>query len=127
VDGGPYLTSVATLTPTARVDSRAAHVYDEGMDSTNIAEILKDFLTVAEAAKRLGKTERLVQSLCKRGALPGAIQLGRDWRIPPAAVAARKKMAAKNRLPKGGRGVTAYSDGTSVAAKNSEKSAAKRQ
>ena len=46
------------------------------------------FLTVAQAAARLGKSEEFVRLLCKEGALPGAVQDYErgPWRIPAGAI-----------------------------------------
>lgn len=78
------------------------------MSTAEIQSALADTLTAQEAAKRLNRTPRLIQNLCKRGAFPGAFQIGRDWRIPKAGVTARKRRQTGGKLPKGGRGVTAY-------------------
>ena len=73
-----------------------------------IQNAIADTLTAQEAAERLSRTPRLIQNLCKRGAFPGAFQIGRDWRIPKSAVAARKRRQAGGKLPKGGRGISPY-------------------
>jgi hypothetical protein len=79
------------------------------MTTADIQHALADKLTTIQAAKRLERTPRLIQNLCVRGAFPGAIRVGRDWYIPRAEVTARKRRQ-KTGLPKGGRGVKAYSD-----------------
>jgi len=79
------------------------------MSTAEITTAIADMLTAQEAAKRLDRTPRLVQNLCARGAFPGAVRIGRDWRIPKAAVTARKRRQ-KTGLPKGGRGVKAYGE-----------------
>lgn len=66
---------------------------------SKIAALLKDFLSVEQAAAELGIKPRAVQTACQRGQLPGAIQLGREWRIPPTAVAARKKTFGVGQIP----------------------------
>ncbi len=80
------------------------------MTSTaKIESAIADTLTAQEAAERLSRTPRLIQSLCGRGAFPGAFRIGRDWRIPKASVTARKRLQKNEKLPKGGRGVRSYS------------------
>ena len=78
------------------------------MSTADIQAALADTMTAQEAAERLSRTPRLIQNLCKRGAFPGAFQIGRDWRIPKSAVAARKRRQAGGKLPKGGRGISPY-------------------
>jgi len=80
------------------------------MSTAEIESALADTLTAQEAAERLSRTPRLIQNLCARGAFPGAFRVGRDWRIPRAEVTARKRRQKTEKLPKGGRGVKAYSD-----------------
>lgn len=75
--------------------------------SNKIQAILDDHVTTAEAAQLLKRTRRLIQTLCTRGAFPGAVLIGREWYIPKKAVMARKRLG-KRKLPKGGRGVKAY-------------------
>ena len=79
------------------------------MSTAELQTALADTVTVQQAAAQLKRTPRLIQNLCKRGAFKGAFQIGRDWRIPKAAVTARKRRQAGGKLPKGGRGVTPYS------------------
>ena len=79
------------------------------MSTADIQNAIADMLTAQEAAERLSRTPRLIQNLCRRGAFPGAFHVGRDWRIPKAEVTARKRRQ-KTGLPKGGRGIKAYSD-----------------
>ena len=43
-----------------------------------------DYISVREASKKTGVTERWIQQLCKRGRIDGAIRLGGTgpWLIP---------------------------------------------
>lgn len=43
-------------------------------------------ITTADAAQRLGVSDRRVRQLIRSGLLP-AVRLGRDWLIEPAALA----------------------------------------
>lgn len=45
-------------------------------------------MTTTEAAALLGLKPETVRRQCKRGRLPGAVIVMRDWDIPPAAVEA---------------------------------------
>lgn len=44
--------------------------------------IMRDFMTVQEAAIRWGVTERQVQMLCKNEKILGVSRVGRNWIIP---------------------------------------------
>jgi len=44
--------------------------------------IMRDFMTVQEAAIRWGVTERQVQMLCKNEKIEGVSRIGRNWIIP---------------------------------------------
>lgn len=59
-------------------------------------------ITIAEAASRLGITATRVRQLIDLGKLP-AVKFGRDWQVDESSVAKRQRIAAKGRLPKGGR------------------------
>jgi excisionase family DNA binding protein len=69
------------------------------MDASQITAALAGYLTAAEASARLKITLRAVQTACQRGQLPGAILLGREWRIPPAAVDFRLSEFGKGQIP----------------------------
>jgi len=43
---------------------------------------LNDMIPIAEYAARIGKATITVADKCRRGALPGAVKLGRDWFVP---------------------------------------------
>lgn len=45
-----------------------------------------EYITVGEAARRWGVTERRVQTYCAEGRVPGAERFGRAWRIPAGSV-----------------------------------------
>ena len=77
------------------------------MRAAEIKDALADHVSAKQAAKMLGRTARLVGYLAAKGALRGAVRVGRDWWIPRAAVLARKKLK-RSELPKGGRGKKAY-------------------
>ena len=46
---------------------------------------LEDLIPIAEYAKRIGKATITVADKCRRGALPGARKIGRDWFVPKDA------------------------------------------
>lgn len=48
-------------------------------------EELQDLIPIAEYAKRIGKATITVADKCRRGNLPGARKIGRDWFIPAGA------------------------------------------
>jgi hypothetical protein len=53
-----------------------------------------EYLTVAEAAKETGKTDRGVRKACQRGTVPGAVKAsGRGWIIPIGALLLLRKSA----------------------------------
>ena len=43
---------------------------------------LEDMIPIAEYAKQIGKATISVSDKCRRGALPGARKIGRDWFVP---------------------------------------------
>ena len=43
---------------------------------------MPDYMTVQEAARLWGVSDRRVTVLCKEGRLPGAEKTGKSWRIP---------------------------------------------
>lgn len=46
---------------------------------------VKNFIPITEYAARNGKALVTVRQKCQRGALPGAVKVGRDWLIPADA------------------------------------------
>lgn len=55
-------------------------------------------MTVQQTAKKWDTSPRNVQALCKRGRVPGAVRIGRDWMIPadtPRPIDGRSKEAKK--------------------------------
>ena len=46
---------------------------------------LDDMIPIAEYARRIGKATITVADKCRRGALPGARKIGRDWFVPADA------------------------------------------
>lgn len=46
---------------------------------------LKNMIPIAEYAKRIGKAPITVADKCRRGSLPGAVKIGRDWFVPADA------------------------------------------
>ena len=64
---------------------------------------LENMIPIAEYAKKIGKATITVADKCRRGSLPGARKIGRDWFVPKDAeypdyrvksgkhIAARKK------------------------------------
>ena len=46
---------------------------------------LNNMIPIAEYAKRIGKAAITVADKCRRGSLPGAVKLGRDWFVPADA------------------------------------------
>ena len=43
---------------------------------------LEDMIPIAEYARQIGKATITVADKCRRGALPGARKIGRDWFVP---------------------------------------------
>ena len=43
---------------------------------------LESMIPIAEYAKRIGKATITVADKCRRGSLPGARKIGRDWFVP---------------------------------------------
>ena len=41
-----------------------------------------DYMTIQDAAKKWGISERRIQTLCADGRLKGAAKFGRQWAIP---------------------------------------------
>ncbi|MCI0359619.1 MAG: helix-turn-helix domain-containing protein [Planctomycetaceae bacterium] len=73
------------------------------MDATTIREVLKSYATAAQAAKKLRIGIRAVQTACERGHLPGAVLIGREWRIPQAAILARIAVHGRGKIVSPGR------------------------
>ena len=46
---------------------------------------LEDLIQIAEYARKIGKATITVADKCRRGSLPGAVKLGRDWFVPKDA------------------------------------------
>ena len=46
---------------------------------------LEDLIPIAEYAARIGKATITVADKCRRGNLPGARKIGRDWFVPADA------------------------------------------
>lgn len=46
---------------------------------------LEDMIPIAEYARKIGKATITVADKCRRGALPGAQKIGRDWFVPKNA------------------------------------------
>lgn len=65
----------------------------------NIDQLLTDYMTSQEAAKKLKITLRAVQTACQKGQLPGAVQVGRSWFIPKTSIAARIKAYGRGQIP----------------------------
>lgn len=53
------------------------------------------YMTVAEAAKKWGVSQRNVQIHCMKGNIPGVNLLGKSWQIPADAVPPRRKPRTK--------------------------------
>lgn len=45
----------------------------------------KNLIPIAEYARQIGKAAITVADKCRRGTLPGAVKLGRDWFVPADA------------------------------------------
>ena len=55
-----------------------------------------NYISVAEAAKKWGVSERSVRNYCTEGRIPDAFLVGKTWNIPESAQKpVRKKRAAK--------------------------------
>ena len=46
---------------------------------------LKNMIPIAEYAKKIGRATLTVADKCRRGNLPGAVKIGRDWFVPADA------------------------------------------
>lgn len=46
---------------------------------------LEKMVPIAEYARRIGKATITVADKCRRGNLPGAVKIGRDWFVPADA------------------------------------------
>ena len=46
---------------------------------------LNNMIPIAEYAKKIGKATITVADKCRRGSLPGAMKVGRDWFVPADA------------------------------------------
>lgn len=46
---------------------------------------LEDLIPIAEYARKIGKATITVADKCRRGNLPGARKIGRDWFVPKNA------------------------------------------
>lgn len=46
---------------------------------------LDDMIPIAQYAKKIGRATITVADKCRRGALPGAVKIGRDWFVPADA------------------------------------------
>ena len=46
---------------------------------------LENMIPIAEYAAKIGKAAITVADKCRRGALPGARKIGRDWFVPKDA------------------------------------------
>lgn len=46
---------------------------------------LEDLIPIAEYAAMIGKATITVADKCRRGTLPGAMKIGRDWFVPKDA------------------------------------------
>ena len=46
---------------------------------------LENMIPIAEYARRIGKATITVADKCRRGSLPGAVKVGRDWFVPADA------------------------------------------
>lgn len=46
---------------------------------------LENMIPIAEYARRIGKAPITVADKCRRGNLPGAVKVGRDWFVPEDA------------------------------------------
>lgn len=46
---------------------------------------LEDLIPIAEYAARIGKATISVADKCRRGTMPGAMKIGRDWFVPKDA------------------------------------------
>ena len=60
---------------------------------------MMDYISVAEAAKRWGLSERSVRNYCAKGRIPGALLTGKTWNVPENA----EKPARKPRSDAGRR------------------------
>ena len=46
---------------------------------------LENMIPIAEYAAKIGKATITVADKCRRGNLPGAVKIGRDWFVPADA------------------------------------------
>ena len=59
------------------------------------------YLSVSEAAARLGLSQRRVQQMCREGEISGAVREGRRWMVQEESVSGREKSEQRKSLPVG--------------------------
>lgn len=47
---------------------------------------MENYITLSEASKRWGISERRIRTLCAEGRVEGATRFGRSWAIPENAI-----------------------------------------
>lgn len=57
---------------------------------------LEDLIPIAEYAARIGKATISVADKCRRGTMPGAMKIGRDWFVPKDAEYPDKRITSGN-------------------------------
>jgi len=57
---------------------------------------MENFITLSEAAKKWGISERRIRTLCSEGRIDGVTRFGRSWAIPENA-----KKPVDNRIKSG--------------------------
>ena len=59
---------------------------------------IEDLIPIAEYAKQIGRATISVADKCRRGTLPGARKIGRDWFVPRDAEYTDRRSKAGNSL-----------------------------
>lgn len=57
---------------------------------------IEDLIPIAEYAKKIGRATISVADKCRRGTLPGARKIGRDWFVPRDAEYSDSRVKAGN-------------------------------
>lgn len=65
------------------------------MKTPNPDDPIPGFLRLKEAAEAEGITPQTMAALCRRGRIPGALRIGREWILPEGWERAKPKPAGR--------------------------------